>query len=433
VRGLDPYAYRAFAARDLLAGLDDAGRARISPPVDAVEWQTWANPEFMQFDTGLRLDCQPAEVIALYGTPDERAPRGWQLYGHHCAVNCLVVAGRMVLSPGFRRPGASCCYPTERMTGCPFRPYLVETTADNGRATGGRPRYRRAAALQAGGRAPPAGGERVAAAERGGEGVLVAVADGGGDLGRGRVGPGELVLGALHPYPGDAGPGRLPGDLVEARGEGGAGHPGQVGEGRHGPVAVGAACTRSRIRRRAGSARARYQPGAAASAVAHQARRAKTRFRSSSRSSRVCWPGASRLAWSASRHTAVPFNWNDSATWPATLAGADGVFIVGPGSATDWSPRLARLLDVAAAAGVRRAVLLSARAVEFLPGGAVDRAERALRDGPVPWTILRPAHFAQNFTEARFVPRAGVIHAPAALAASRSSTWPISPTWPGRS
>ena len=39
--------------------------------------------------------------IALYGTPDLRAPWGWQLYGHHCAVNCLVVEGRMVLSPVF--------------------------------------------------------------------------------------------------------------------------------------------------------------------------------------------------------------------------------------------------------------------------------------------------------------------------------------------
>ena len=135
------------AARGLLAALDDAGRERISHPVDAVEWQTWANPEFMQFDTGLRLDYQPAGVreqalalvraslspagydlvhavmlvngflgevvdlpailnhwsynIALYGTPDERAPWGWQLFGHHLAVNCLVVEGRMVLSPVF--------------------------------------------------------------------------------------------------------------------------------------------------------------------------------------------------------------------------------------------------------------------------------------------------------------------------------------------
>ena len=135
------------AANDLLAVLDDEGRKRITFAVDAVEWQTWANPEFMQFDTGLRLDLQPAEVrekslalmraslspegydlahammlingflgevvdlgsvlnefsynIALYGEPDLRAPWGWQLFGHHCAVNCLVVEGRMVVSPVF--------------------------------------------------------------------------------------------------------------------------------------------------------------------------------------------------------------------------------------------------------------------------------------------------------------------------------------------
>jgi hypothetical protein len=39
--------------------------------------------------------------IALYGDPDLRAPWGWQLYGHHVALNCLVVEGRMALSPVF--------------------------------------------------------------------------------------------------------------------------------------------------------------------------------------------------------------------------------------------------------------------------------------------------------------------------------------------
>jgi hypothetical protein len=142
-----PVGSMVAAAEALLGVLDDDRRERISFPVDAVEWQTWANPEFMQFDTGLRLDLQPAEVrekalalvraslspegyelarammlingflgevvdlptvlgefsynIALYGDPDLRAPWGWQLYGHHCAVNCLVVEGRMVVSPVF--------------------------------------------------------------------------------------------------------------------------------------------------------------------------------------------------------------------------------------------------------------------------------------------------------------------------------------------
>src|SRR5699024_6543232 len=39
--------------------------------------------------------------FAVYGTPDVRAPWGWQLYGHHCAVNCLVVEGRMSIAPVF--------------------------------------------------------------------------------------------------------------------------------------------------------------------------------------------------------------------------------------------------------------------------------------------------------------------------------------------
>jgi uncharacterized protein YbjT (DUF2867 family) len=114
----------------------------------------------------------------------------------------------------------------------------------------------------------------------------------------------------------------------------------------------------------------------------------------------------------ASRHAPTRFDWADEATWPDALAGADGLFIVGPGSAADWSPRLSRLLDAAAAAGAERAVLLSARGVEFLPGGAVGRAEQALRNGPLPGTILRPAHFSQNFTEAMFAPAGGLIAAP---------------------
>ncbi|TVZ76282.1 NAD(P)H-binding protein [Streptomyces sp. BK340] len=119
----------------------------------------------------------------------------------------------------------------------------------------------------------------------------------------------------------------------------------------------------------------------------------------------------------ASRNSATRFDWQYDSTWPAALAGTEGVFVIGPGSATDWSPRLTGLLEAAHAAGVRRAVLLSARGVEFLPDGAVARAEQALRKGPLPWTILRPSHFAQNFTEAMFAPRRGLISAPVGMGA----------------
>jgi uncharacterized protein YbjT (DUF2867 family) len=112
----------------------------------------------------------------------------------------------------------------------------------------------------------------------------------------------------------------------------------------------------------------------------------------------------------------VRFDWRDPATYADAVRDVEGIFIVGPGSATDWSPLLRDLLAEAARAGVRRVVLLSARGVEFLPDGVVARAERALTEGGVPWTILRPTHFAQNFSEAMFVPEQGRIHAPVGAA-----------------
>ena len=142
-----PVAAMVEAAETLLAGLPPEQRERMSYPVDAAEWQTWANPEFMQFDTGLRLEFEPESVrrdflalveaslspsgyqavrtmmringflgaevglpgimnefsynAALYGEPSLIEPWGWQLYGHHCAVNCLVVGEQMVVSPVF--------------------------------------------------------------------------------------------------------------------------------------------------------------------------------------------------------------------------------------------------------------------------------------------------------------------------------------------
>ncbi|KRE22481.1 NAD(P)H-binding protein [Agromyces sp. Soil535] len=108
----------------------------------------------------------------------------------------------------------------------------------------------------------------------------------------------------------------------------------------------------------------------------------------------------------------VRFDWHDASTYADAVRDVEGIFIVGPGSATDWSALLARLLAAAVDAGVRRVVLLSARGVEFLPDGVVARAEQTLAAGGIPWTILRPTHFAQNFSEAMFVPEHGRIHAP---------------------
>ena len=142
-----PAAAMAAAARDLLAGLAPDQARRLCYRVDAHEWQSWANPEFMQHDTGLRLDeldsdgrrlvlavveasLSPAgfelvrnlmringflgELVklpalmneysynfALYGEPSATAPWGWQLFGHHVALNVLVAGTQLVVSPVF--------------------------------------------------------------------------------------------------------------------------------------------------------------------------------------------------------------------------------------------------------------------------------------------------------------------------------------------
>ncbi|RFA08217.1 hypothetical protein B7R54_02505 [Subtercola boreus] len=135
------------AASTLLDSLETAEAARLRYPLDAHEWRSWANPEFMQHDTGLRLDELSDETVAailavveaslspegfrlvrdlmyingylgavvelpalmnersynfaLYGDPSPDAPWGWQLFGHHVALNCLVVGGQQVVSPVF--------------------------------------------------------------------------------------------------------------------------------------------------------------------------------------------------------------------------------------------------------------------------------------------------------------------------------------------
>ncbi|MGP6169999.1 DUF3500 domain-containing protein [Microbacterium sp. A204] len=134
----------AFALLDLLT---PGQRAKLCYPMDADEWRGWSNPEFVFFRIGLRLEEQSDEVVraalaviraslspvgyerlaeamalngylgglvdlpsimndrsywfALYGTPSPDQPWGWQLFGHHVALNFVSVGGRHVIAPVF--------------------------------------------------------------------------------------------------------------------------------------------------------------------------------------------------------------------------------------------------------------------------------------------------------------------------------------------
>lgn len=142
-----PTARMVAAAEALLEVVNADELERLRYPVDADEWMSWANPEFMQHDTGVRLDetsplvrealmglveaslstegnrlvrgCMRingflGDVVglpqlmnefsynaSLFGQPSLTDPWGWQLFGHHVALNCLVAGDRMVISPVF--------------------------------------------------------------------------------------------------------------------------------------------------------------------------------------------------------------------------------------------------------------------------------------------------------------------------------------------
>lgn len=137
----------AAAARALLDLLTPEQRAKLCYPMDAAEWRGWSNPEFVFFRIGLRLEEQSDDIVraalavmeaslspagyerateamalngylgelvdlptimndrsywfALYGTPSSDEPWGWQLFGHHVALNFVSVGGRHVIAPVF--------------------------------------------------------------------------------------------------------------------------------------------------------------------------------------------------------------------------------------------------------------------------------------------------------------------------------------------
>ncbi|QAY59838.1 DUF3500 domain-containing protein [Microbacterium protaetiae] len=135
------------AAYHFLATLDAPQRAAVNHAIDAPEWRAWSNPEFVIHRVGVRLEelsrdaadaalslvaasLSPAGYervreamslngylgeltdltplmnersywFSLFGTPSTTEPWGWQLFGHHVAVNCIVVGGRQVIAPVF--------------------------------------------------------------------------------------------------------------------------------------------------------------------------------------------------------------------------------------------------------------------------------------------------------------------------------------------
>lgn len=141
----DPVPAQAAAA--FLDLLTPGERDAVCYDIDAPQWRAWSNPEFMIYRVGLRMEVlTPAKITAIhailqaalspdgytrvaeamelnaylgelvnlpavmnehsywfavFGTPDPLEPWGWQLFGHHVAVNFVSVGGRHVIAPVF--------------------------------------------------------------------------------------------------------------------------------------------------------------------------------------------------------------------------------------------------------------------------------------------------------------------------------------------
>ena len=97
----------------------------------------------------------------------------------------------------------------------------------------------------------------------------------------------------------------------------------------------------------------------------------------------------------------VRFDWTDESTYEAARKGVDAMYLVpGPIPGPEHADYIRALLDGATGAAVKRVVLLSVYGVDQAPPeNPLRRIELAVESSGVPYTILRPGAFMQNFSE----------------------------------
>ncbi|MGW0435356.1 ergot alkaloid biosynthesis protein [Micromonospora sp. NPDC003197] len=101
----------------------------------------------------------------------------------------------------------------------------------------------------------------------------------------------------------------------------------------------------------------------------------------------------------ASRRAAagdVRFDWYDRSTHAPALDSTTALYLIPPVGEADPAPIMLPFLDLAQRAGVRRAVLLSASAIEAGTTG-LGKVQALLGEMIPEWAVLRPSWFMENF------------------------------------
>ncbi|GAA1571485.1 NAD(P)H-binding protein [Dactylosporangium maewongense] len=114
----------------------------------------------------------------------------------------------------------------------------------------------------------------------------------------------------------------------------------------------------------------------------------------------------------ASRRSDPPFDWERRETWPAVLDGVDAAYVsyYSDLAAPEAPAAVEAFTKAAAAAGVRRLVLLSGRGEHH-----AESCEDIVRESGLGYTLVRASWFAQNFGEGEL--RQGVMDGAVVLAA----------------
>ncbi|MGH3972351.1 MAG: hypothetical protein ACRDS9_03370 [Pseudonocardiaceae bacterium] len=111
----------------------------------------------------------------------------------------------------------------------------------------------------------------------------------------------------------------------------------------------------------------------------------------------------------------VSFDWDDPSTYSHALTGVDRIYLVTPFiQRSDFADRVSRFLDLAEVRGVRHVTYLSAYGIDQAPPEIALRAVELnlMGRGTFTHSILRPAWFMQNFSEAHLKPVDGLITVP---------------------
>ncbi len=95
----------------------------------------------------------------------------------------------------------------------------------------------------------------------------------------------------------------------------------------------------------------------------------------------------------------VRFDYADPSTFAPALAGVEGLILIAPSLDPNAAAELSPVIACAKSAGVRHIVFISALGVNYNEQAPLRVVEHLVMDSGVPYTILRPNFFMENFSE----------------------------------